>query len=97
MDFIDLFWNMSQDSKIHEMMETQASAIGRDAILIKRLQAENRELQMRVGLLIRLLIERGIFTAEDFTKLMDDTKTRLDEQKARISPRPLIKPPRAVK
>jgi hypothetical protein len=96
MDFIDLFWNLSQDNAIRDIVETQASAIGRDAVLIKRLQAENRELQIRVGLLIRLLIERSVFTAEDFTKLMDETKARLDQQKARISPRPAISP-RAVK
>lgn len=33
---------------------------------IQQLEAENKELRIRIGVLIRLLIERGVFSADDF-------------------------------
>src|SRR5438128_1070645 len=67
MDLIDLAWNLSQDEHISDLKADLAQARGKDAGLVKRLHAENHELRIRLSLLIRLLIERNVFTAADFT------------------------------
>ena len=77
MDIIDLFWNLSQDNAISDLKASHTLATGRDAALINRLQNENHELRIRVGLLIRLLIERGIFSADDFSTLLNETQARM--------------------
>jgi hypothetical protein len=77
MGLIDLFWNLSQDDALSSLEEAVVEASGRDAAIIQRLQQENRELQIRVGVLIRLLIERGVFKADDYAALVNEAKTRL--------------------
>ncbi len=77
MDIIDLFWNFSQDGDIRDLKASHTKAVGKNADLVKRLQEENYELRIRVSLLIRLLIERGVFTADDFTSLLNETKAQL--------------------
>ncbi len=48
---------------------------------IQQLETENHELRIRIGVLIRLLIERGVFSAEDF----DGT---VKQVQAQLNPRP---------
>lgn len=84
MDIIDLFWNVSQDNALQDLKTSHEIATGRDAVLIKRLQEENYELRIRVSLLTRLLIERGVFTVDDFSTLLKETKAKL----ASAAPRP---------
>ncbi len=77
MDIIDLFWNYSQDAEIHDLKASHAEAVGRDAALIRRLQEENEELRIRLSLLIRLLIDRGVFSAADYSSMINETKAKL--------------------
>jgi hypothetical protein len=41
---------------------------------VKKLAAENLELKLRLGLLVRLLIAKGVFTAEELAKLIADVR-----------------------
>jgi hypothetical protein len=41
---------------------------------VKKLAAENLELKVRLGLLVRLLIAKGVFTAEEYAKLIADVR-----------------------
>src|SRR5689334_2502612 len=77
MELIDLFGNLSQDKAINEIQASQTKALGRNTALVQRLQEENHELRIRIGVLIRLLIERGVFSADDFAKLVNETKEKL--------------------
>ena len=77
MDIIDLWWLNNHDKAINELRDTHTKTAGRTASRIQQLEDENYELRVRVSLLIRLLIERGVFSAEDFTKLLQETKERL--------------------
>lgn len=78
MDIIDLFWNYSQDRDLAELMNSQAKTAGRHSANIQRLQQENHELRIRIGVLIRILIERGIFSADDFANSVNQTKEKLN-------------------
>jgi hypothetical protein len=55
----------------------QHKILRRQASTIEQLKKENEELRLRLSLLIRLLIERGIFTTDDYSTLLQDTKTKL--------------------
>ena len=41
---------------------------------VKELAEENLELKLALGLLVRLLIAKGVFTAEEYAKLMADAR-----------------------
>lgn len=43
---------------------------------MKRLAEENLELKLRLGLLVRLLISKGIISAEEFATLIADSRPR---------------------
>jgi hypothetical protein len=78
MDIIDLFWNYSQDRDLAELVDSQTKMAGRHSANIQRLQQENHELRIRIGVLIRMLIERGVFSADDFANLVNQTKEKLN-------------------
>lgn len=77
MGLIDLFWNLSQDETLGQMQSSMEGARGRDAAIIRRLQEENRELQVRVGVLIRLLIERGVIRPGEYAEMVAAAQARL--------------------
>ena len=85
MDIIDILWNVSQDQSIGELTAAQRRIMERDGTFIRKLQEENRELRLHLSLLIRILIERGVFSADDFSTLLAETKTRLVETKAKVT------------
>ena len=41
---------------------------------VKELAAENVDLKLRLGLLVRLLIAKGVLTAEEYAKLIADAR-----------------------
>jgi hypothetical protein len=47
-----------------------------DLAKVKELAAENLELKFRVGLLVRLLIAKGVFTAEEYATLMTGARAK---------------------
>jgi hypothetical protein len=77
MDIFDILWNLSQDEKIVDLDTSQSKTKVRTSAQFERLQEENRQLKIRIGVLIRLLIERGVFSAEDFHTGVTGTKAML--------------------
>jgi hypothetical protein len=83
MDIIDLFWNVSQDNRIRDVRErvdrlqAQRDMAGMDG---RQLAEENAALRLRLGLLIRLLIAKGVFTAEEFARLIAEAQPKPMEQ-----------------
>jgi hypothetical protein len=47
-----------------------------DFAKVKQLAQENLDLKLRLGLLVRLLIAKGVFTAEEYAKLVADAQAR---------------------
>jgi hypothetical protein len=81
MDLFDLLWLRSQDARIDEIRDRierrdleQAQAGGQAKLL--ELAKENVELKLRLGLLVRLLISKGIFTAEEFAGLIAESQRK---------------------
>jgi hypothetical protein len=95
MDLIDALWNYSQDKAIEEMHGLHTKENSRSAARLQRLEAENHELRIRIGVLIRLLIERGVFSAEDFAASVKDIQARLAP--APPTPRPRNQPAAPVR
>ncbi len=77
MSLIDIFWNLNQDNALVELKKSQLDQDEKNEETVERLQQENRELQLRVGVLIRLLIERDVFSADDYAIRVNETKVRL--------------------
>ena len=78
MDIFDIIWNVVQDEKIAEVDSAHRKTRGTTTTHIQRLEAENHQLKIRIGVLLRMLIERGVFSAEDFHAAVTDTKARLE-------------------
>jgi len=85
MDIIDLWWNTSQDSAINELRESLTTAgvkssatVARQAELIRLMQQENDDLRLRVGVLIRLLIQQGAISADQYTAAINEAKTSIE-------------------
>lgn len=106
MDIIDLWWNASQQSELRNLREslhatrvTARSKLETQARMIQLLEEEGDELRLRLGVLIRLLVEKGLITASDFAGAIQQAKTSLIPPAPSISPkhpkpRKLPKPPK---
>jgi hypothetical protein len=85
MSFFDLYWNVTQDREIgdlrKELEQQDRRKLGSD-LNIKELILENSELKVRLAILLRLLISKGVFSAEEYATLI---------AKARPAPTPLDK------
>ena len=105
MDIIDIWWNASQQSAINELRTNLSTArvsnsttIERQSELIRLLQQENDDLRLRVGVLIRLLIQQGAISAEQYSAAITEAKASIALAQAQAvpgrsaSPRP--KPPK---
>jgi hypothetical protein len=77
MDFFDLLWEASHTRDIREVRH-QIEQIQHERDLhegnARNLVAENDELKYRLALLVRLLIEKGLITAEEYASLIAKTK-----------------------
>jgi hypothetical protein len=81
MDLIDLWWNSSQQAAINELRMRLTSAgartsttIARQAELIHLMQQESDDLRVRIGVLIRLLIQHGVISADEYAAAVNDAK-----------------------
>jgi hypothetical protein len=81
MDLFDLLWLRSQDARIDQIRDCmerrdleQAQSGG--PTKLSELAKENVELKLRLGLLVRLLISKGIFTAEEFAELISESQRK---------------------
>ena len=83
MDLLDVLWNSSQDVKIRDVrtdidrMKVERDLSGWDA---RELAAENAELKLRLGLLVRLLISKGIINAQEYAALITEAQPRKDDR-----------------
>jgi hypothetical protein len=81
MDFFDFLWNVSQERQLEELrgnldrVRLEHDLAGGPRKL-KDLADENMELKLRVGLLVRLLVSKGVFTAQEYAALIADVRTK---------------------
>ena len=79
MDFLDLLWNSSQERRLRDVRETvDRMEIERDlrGWDIRELAAENAALRLRLGLLVRLLVGKGVITAQEYAALIAEAQPR---------------------
>jgi len=78
MDLLDLLWNASQESRLGEVRQ-QLDRMQTDGDLanwnVRDVAAENVELKLRLSLLVRLLVSKGVITAEEYAGLIAETRS----------------------
>ena len=77
MDFFDILQQRDiNDLRADlERLRRQTDHAGWDTRKVKELAEEHLELKLRVGLLVRLLVAKGVFTAEEFAGLLAQART----------------------
>jgi hypothetical protein len=82
MDVFDLLWNVSQERQLEELRGRldraqleQDLSVGNPQKL-KELTEENLQLKLRLGLLVRLLISKGLITAQEYAALIADVRPK---------------------
>ena len=77
MDFFDILQQRDiNDLRADlERLRRQTDHSGWDARKVKELAEEHLELKLRVGLLVRLLVAKGVFSAEEFAGLLAQART----------------------
>ena len=82
MDIGDILWLASQEKEIGEVREqVERMRLERDLAAwdlpkVKELAEENLELKLRLGLLVRLLISKGVIGAEEYASLLAGARPR---------------------
>ncbi len=82
MDLFDVLWLAGQDHEIGQLRaQIERDRLERDLAnwdlpKVKALAEENAELKLRLGLLVRLLIAKGVFTAEEYAALIAEARPR---------------------
>lgn len=82
MDIGDLIWNSVQDGNLSDVKErVDQLQRERDAHgwSTEALSVENAELKLRLGLLVRLLINKGLITAHEYAALIAETQAKTDD------------------
>ena len=74
-------------------MQLEQDLVGFNAKGMKALAEENQHLKTRLGLLVRLLISKGIFTAQEYADLIAEAQPSGSDQQ-RITATPPSKPRR---
>jgi hypothetical protein len=80
MDPLDFLWNISQERQIDELRvrvdreRLQRDSVGWDLATVKQLAEENLELKLRLGLLLRLLISKGVITAQEYAAMIAEAR-----------------------
>jgi hypothetical protein len=79
MDILDLLWDVSQERQIRDVrgqldqLQIERDLAGWD---VRSLAAENVELRLRLGLLVRLLISKGVITAQEYAALIAEAQPK---------------------
>lgn len=69
--------------------------MNQQAKLIRLLQKQNEELRLRLGVLIRTLVQRGVISVEQFSSAIDEAKANIAHAHARATAtKKLPKPPK---
>ena len=80
MDVGDILWLVSQEKEIGEVrQQVERMRLERDLATwdlrkVKELAEENVELKLRLGLLVRLLISKGVIGAEEYAALIAEAR-----------------------
>jgi hypothetical protein len=82
MTFFDSLWNLDQEQQLNELrgrvdqirLEHDLSA--GDPRQLEKLVEENLELKLRLGLLVRLLISKGVITAQEYAALIAEVRPK---------------------
>lgn len=109
MDFFDLFdsWGTSPSvlsairelrSGLHTTNRSSRATISRQNELLQMVLQENDELRLRIGVLIRLLVQQGVISREQFSAAVNEAKVNIalaqNQKTARRSAKPQQKPPK---
>jgi hypothetical protein len=105
MDLFDFWWLSSQQSAIAELRASLnavnrngRTSIARQNELLKMVLQENDELRLRLGVLIRLLVQQGVISREQFSVAVNEAKANIalakNQKVARPSAKPLQKLPK---
>jgi hypothetical protein len=81
MDLFDFLWNLSQEHQLEDLRgRLDRACLEHDLAggdrKVKELAEENLELKLRLGLLVRLLITKGVITAPEFAALIAEAHPR---------------------
>jgi hypothetical protein len=74
-------WDYLQDHEIRQLREqverlrSEHDLANWDLKKVRELAEENLELRLRLALLVRLLIAKGVFTAEEYASLLAAART----------------------
>jgi hypothetical protein len=80
-DLFDFLWNVSQERQLEELrgrldrLRLEHDLAGGDHKM-KELAEENLELKLRLAILVRLLIAKGVFTAQEYAELIAQTRPK---------------------
>ena len=81
MDIFDLFWNAEQQRELQSLrgqldrLRLDQDLTGSGPLGVRGLAQENLELKVRLGLLVRLLIAKGVITAQEYATLLADAQS----------------------
>src|SRR5262245_23051569 len=94
MDLFDLWWNYDQERQLDELRgkmergQLEHDLAGFNPNGMKALVEENQQLKSRLGLLVRLLISKGVFTAKEYADLIAQARPRASDQRITATPVP---------
>jgi hypothetical protein len=78
MDFFDILWNVRQDREIggirQQVEKLDRNLVTQDLPNTKELAEENRELKLRLAILVRLMIAKGVITAREYASLLTEAR-----------------------
>lgn len=77
MDIADILWHYSQETEFDQLKRSNADISRRAFFAIQKLQQNNRELKMRVNVLMRLLVEKGVLTADQIHAAIAEEQAKL--------------------
>ena len=82
MDVFDLLWNVSQERQLEELRGRLDRAQLEQDLSVgnprnpRELSEENLQLKLRLGLLVRLLISKGLISAQEYAALIADVRPK---------------------
>jgi hypothetical protein len=88
MDLLDFLWNVSQERQLEELrgrldqVRLEHDLGGGEGRMFEELARENLELKLRLGLLVRLLITKGVITAQEYAALIAEAGPRSPNRSA---------------
>ncbi|HVK12388.1 MAG TPA: hypothetical protein VM597_26790 [Gemmataceae bacterium] len=79
MDLIDILWDMNQMRRIREL-SGEVERLHQDRMAergdARQLADENAALRLRLGLLVRLLISKGVITAPEYAAMIAEAESK---------------------